>query len=145
MINRGNADEKVIQIKRVSKKTKGGNVIGFSALVVVGDKAGKVGYGLGKARDVSTAVQKGVAQARREMVQIKIKENTIAHQVEAKYGPARVLLMPAPKGSGIIAGGSVRTVAEMAGIKDISGKILGSNNKACTIKCTIKALGMLKG
>ena len=145
MMNRGNADEKVIQIKRVSKKTKGGNVIGFSALVVVGDKAGKVGYGLGKARDVSTAVQKGVAQARREMVQIKIKENTIAHQVEAKYGPARVLLMPAPKGSGIIAGGSVRTVAEMAGIKDISGKILGSNNKACTIKCTIKALGMLKG
>ena len=145
MMNRGNADEKVIKIKRVSKKTKGGNVIGFSALVVVGDKAGKVGYGLGKARDVSTAVQKGVAQARREMVQIKIKENTIAHQVEAKYGPARVLLMPAPKGSGIIAGGSVRTVAEMAGIKDISGKILGSNNKACTIKCTIKALGMLKG
>jgi small subunit ribosomal protein S5 len=137
-------DEKVIQIKRVSKKTRGGNKIGFTALLVVGNKKGKVGVGLGKATDVSSAVQKAVQVARRNLVDIKIKGNTIAHEVSCKSGSAEVLLKPAPKGSGIIAGGSVRTVAELAGIKDISGKMLGSNNKIENVRCAIKALGKLK-
>lgn len=137
-------EEKVIEVKRVSKKTKGGNSIGFSALVVLGDKHGSVGSGLGKAKDVSSAVQKGVAQARRNMVSIKLKENTIAHEVHAKYGSAQVLLKPAPKGSGIIAGGAVRSIVELSGIKDISAKMLGSGNKSCNVKCTIKALQKLK-
>lgn len=137
-------DEKVIQIKRVSKKTRGGNKIGFTALLVVGNKKGKVGVGLGKATDVSSAVQKAVAVAKRNLVEIKIKDNTIAHEVWCKSGSAEVLLKPAPKGSGIIAGGSVRTVAELAGIKDISGKMLGSNNKIENVRCAIKALQKLK-
>jgi len=137
-------EEKVIEVKRVSKKTKGGNSIGFSALVVLGDKHGNVGSGLGKAKDVSSAVQKGVAQARRNMVHVKLRENTIAHEVRAKYGSAQVLLKPAPKGSGIIAGGAVRSIVELSGIKDISAKMLGSGNKSCNVKCTIKALQKLK-
>lgn len=138
-------DEKVIQIKRVSKKTKGGNKIGFTALVVIGDKKGKVGVGLGKASDVSSAVQKAVSSAKRTLATIKIKENTIAHEVRSKSGSAKILLMPAPVGSGIIAGGSVRNVVELAGIKDISAKMLGSNNKIENVRATIDALKKLKG
>jgi small subunit ribosomal protein S5 len=138
-------EEKVIQVKRVSKKTKGGNQIGFSALVVIGDKKGKVGSGLGKALDVQGAVQKAVSSARKNMIVVKMKESTIAHEVEAKYDAAKVLLKPAPKGSGVIAGGAVRNVLELAGVKDISAKMLGSNNKSCNVQCTIEALQKLKG
>jgi small subunit ribosomal protein S5 len=138
-------EEKVIQIKRVSKKTKGGNKIGFTALVLVGNKKGKVGVALGKASDVSSAVQKAVASAKRELVDVKIKENTISHEVSSKSGSAVVLLKPAPVGSGIIAGGSVRNVVELAGIKDISAKMLGSNNKVENVRATIAALTKLKG
>ncbi len=138
-------EEKVIQIKRVSKKTKGGNKIGFTALVVIGDKKGRVGVGLGKAKDVSSAVQKAVSAAKKTALMVKIKDNTIAHEVKAKSGSARVLLMPAPVGSGIIAGGSVRNVVELAGIKDISGKMLGSNNKIENVRAAIDALRKLKG
>ncbi len=138
-------EEKVIQIKRVSKKTRGGNKIGFSALVVIGNKKGKVGVGLGKASDVSSAVQKAVASAKRSLIDVKIKENTIAHEVSSKSGSATVLLKPAPEGSGIIAGGSVRSVVELAGIKDISAKMLGSNNKLENVRCAIQALSRLKG
>lgn len=137
-------EEKVIQIKRVSKKTKGGNVSSFSALVVIGDKKGKVGTGIGKAKDVASAVHRAVAQAKREMVVIKMKGTTIAHEVRAKRGSAVVFLKPAPTGSGIIAGGSVRNVVELAGIRDISGKMLGSNNKANNVQCTLDALHKLK-
>ena len=118
-------DERVIQIRRVSKKTKGGNKIGFTALVVIGDKKGRVGSGYGKASDVSTAVQKAITQAKNTVTKIKLKDTTIPHEVEAKYGSAKVKLMPAPRGSGIIAGGSIRTVVELAGIKDISSKMIG--------------------
>ena len=138
-------EEKVIQIKRVSKKTRGGNKIGFTALVVLGNKNGKVGTGLGKARDVSSAVQKAVQNAKKNMIDIKLKGSTIAHEVEDKFGSSIVFLKPAPEGSGIIAGGSVTNVVELAGIKDISAKILGSNNKLGNVKCTIKALSKLKG
>ncbi|HLC93757.1 MAG TPA: 30S ribosomal protein S5 [Patescibacteria group bacterium] len=138
-------EEKVIQIKRVSKKTRGGNKIGFTALVVIGNKGGKVGTGLGKATDVTSAVQKAVQTAKNNMVTVKLKGSTIAHEVEDKYGASRIILKPAPEGSGIIAGGSVRSVVELAGIKDISAKILGSNNKVGNVRCTLSALGKLKG
>lgn len=138
-------DEKVLQIKRVSKKTKGGNSIGFTALVLVGDRKGSIGTGYGKAQDVSTAVNKAVLQAKKGLVKVNIKGNTIAHEVTAKYGSAKVFMKPAPKGTGVIAGGTVRAVVSLCGIKDVSAKMLGSNNKICNVRCTISALKKLKG
>lgn len=138
-------EERVIQIRRVSKKTQGGNAIGFTALAVVGNKNGKVGVGYGKAKDVAGAISKAIGEGKKNLVEIKIKESTIAHEVTAKFGSAKVFLKPAPKGTGIIAGGSIRTVVELAGIKDISGKMIGANNKICNIKGTINALKKLKG
>ena len=137
-------EERVIQIKRVSKKTSGGNTIGFSALVVVGDKKGRVGIGLGKAKDVSSSVQKAVSQAKRNLINVKLKNTTIAHEVHSTYGAAEVFLKPAPKGSGIIAGGAVRVVLELVGVKDISAKMLGSNNRSSNLKCALEALKKLK-
>jgi small subunit ribosomal protein S5 len=137
-------EERVIQIKRVSKKITGGNTISFTALVVVGDRNGKVGLGYGKAKDVRTAVEKGINQAKKSLVDIKITGTSIAHEVEDKYGSAKVFMKPAPKGSGIIAGGSVRTVLDLVGIKDVSAKMLGSNNKICNVRCAINALKKLK-
>lgn len=137
-------EEVVVETKRVSKKTTGGSKSSFAALVVVGNKKGKVGTGLGKAMDVSTAIQKGIEQAKRNLVDINIKGNTISHEVVAKYKSSQVFLKPAPEGSGIIAGGSVRTVVELVGINDISGKMLGSNNKTCNVRCAIEALQKLK-
>lgn len=138
-------EERVFQIKRVSKKTSGGNAIGFTALVIVGNKEGKVGAGLGKAKDVSKAIQKGISKAKENMINVSVKETTIPHIVENKYAAAKVLLKPAPKGSGLIAGGTVRTVLEMAGIKDVSAKMLGSSNKMANVMCTLGALKKLKG
>jgi small subunit ribosomal protein S5 len=138
-------DERVLQIRRVSKKTRGGNKIGFTALVVIGDRKGRVGTGYGKALDVAGAVNKAISKARKEMVPVKMKNSTIAHEVNAKYASAKVLLRPAPKGTGVVAGGSIRTVIELAGIKDISAKMLGASNKINNVRCTIKALGKLKG
>jgi small subunit ribosomal protein S5 len=136
--------EKVIQIKRVSKKTKGGSTVSFAALVVVGDKKGQVGTGYGRGKDVISGITKSIAMAKRELIKVEMKAGSIPHEVTAKYGSAVVLLKPAPEGTGIIAGGSVRIVVELAGIKDISAKMLGSNNKICNIRCTLKALQMLK-
>ena len=137
-------EEKVIEIKRVSKKTKGGNAIGFAALVIVGNKSGKVGYGYGKAQNVADAIGKAISSAKKNIYTIKISGKTIAHEVTAKVGSSKILLKPAPEGTGIIAGGPVRIVMEMAGIKDISSKVLGSNNKLLNVKCAIKALQKLK-
>lgn len=137
-------EEKVIEIKRVSKKRKGGNDVGFTALVVLGNRNGKVGHGYGKAKNVAEAIQKALTSAKKKMLNIKISGKTIAHNVEAKLGSAKVALRPASEGSGIIAGGSVRVVVELAGIKDISAKMLGSNNKLSNVRCTIKALEKLK-
>lgn len=133
--------EKVVQINRVSKKTKGGNKIAFSALVVVGDRKGKVGLGLGKALDVASAIKKGMAQAKRRMIPLQMKGTTIPYQIRFKRGAAEILLKPAPPGTGVIAGGAVRSVVEAAGIKDIVAKILGSHNKASNVYATIEALG----
>jgi small subunit ribosomal protein S5 len=137
-------EEKVIEIKRVSKKTKGGNTIGFTALVVVGDRDGSVGCGYGKARNVADAIGKAVSSAKKNMEKINIINKTIAHEVTAKVGASKVFLKPAPEGSGIIAGGSVRTVVDLAGIENISSKVLGSNNKLLNVRCAIKALKKLK-
>jgi small subunit ribosomal protein S5 len=146
MYNDSSFEERVVQIKRVSKKTKGGNNIGFTALVVVGDRSGKVGAGLGKAKDVPSAIRKGVSKAKRNIVTVKIEENTIPHEVTNKFKAATVLLKPASKGSGIIAGGAVRDVLELCGIKDISAKIIsGTTNKMNIVNCTLEALQTLRG
>ena len=137
-------EEKIIEIKRVSKKTKGGNTIGFTVLVVVGNRDGKVGYGYGKARNVADAIRKAISSAKKKMYNIKYDGKTISHEVTAKIGASKVLLKPAPEGTGIIAGGSVRIVVDLAGIKDISSKVLGSNNKLLNVRSTIKALQKLK-
>jgi small subunit ribosomal protein S5 len=137
-------EEKVVQINRVAKKVKGGNRIGFSALTVVGDRKGRVGVGLGKAPDVSAAIKKGMRRAKKNLITVSMKRKTIPHQVKVKRGAAKVLLKPAPPGTGIIAGGAVRVVVEAAGIQDIVAKILGSSNKTGNVYATITALEKLK-
>lgn len=133
-------EEKVIHVNRVSKKTKGGNKMSFSALVVVGDKKGKVGIGLGKAADVSSAIRKGVNYAKKHLVIVPLVKGTIPHDIYIKRGAAKVLLKPAPEGSGIIAGGAVRAVVEAAGIRNISSKVLGTKNQASNVYATLEAL-----
>ena len=137
-------EEKVVQVRRVSKKTKGGSRIGFSVLVVVGDKKGRVGVGLGKAPDVRSAIHKGVSYAKKHLIKIPLKRGTIPHEVKVKYGAAKVLLKPAPLGTGIIAGGAVRSVVEAAGVENIVSKILGTRNKLSNVYATIEALKKLK-
>lgn len=136
--------EKVVQVNRVSKKTKGGNNVGYSVLVVVGDRQGKVGVGLGKAVDVSSAMAKAIDYAKKHLIEIPLKGTTIPHDIRVKRGAAQVLLKPAPKGSGVIAGGAVRAVVEAAGITDISSKVLGTNNQASNVYACLKALSLLK-
>jgi len=137
-------DEKIVQVNRVSKKTKGGNKIGFSVLAVVGDKKGRVGVGLGGAPDVSSAVRKAVSYAKKHLFTVPMKDKTIPHEIHVKLGAARVLLKPAPAGTGVIAGGAVRAVVEAAGIRDIVSKILGSKNQASNVYATMEALRHLK-
>lgn len=133
-------DETVVEINRVSKKTKGGNTMRFSALVVVGNKKGRVGVGLEKAPDVRNAIQKSIAAAKRNLVSIPLSGTTIPHSVEEKFSAARIILKPAPTGSGIIAGGPMRVVLEAAGVRDAVGKILGTNNKISNVYATLEAL-----
>lgn len=140
----GEFDEKIVQVNRVSKKTKGGNKIGFSVLAVVGDKKGRVGVGLGGAPDVSSAVRKAVAYAKKHLFTVPMREKTIPHEVRVKLGAARIMLKPAPAGTGIIAGGAVRAVVNAAGIRDIVSKILGSKNQASNVYATMEALKQLK-
>ena len=133
-------DEQVVQINRVSKKTKGGNKVGFSALTVVGDKKGRVGVGLGKAPDVSSAIRKGMSYAKRHLITVPLVRGSIPFRIDIKLGAAKVMLKPAPTGSGIIAGGAVRAVVSAAGIQNISSKVLGTNNKLSNIYATLEAL-----
>ena len=137
-------DEKVVQVNRVSKKTKGGNKIGFSVLIVVGDKKGKVGVGLGGAPDVSSAVKKAVVYAKKHMIVVPMHNKTIPHEVRVKRGAAMIMIKPAPPGTGVIAGGAVRSVMEAAGVKDVVSKILGSKNQASNVYATMEALKKLK-
>jgi len=133
-------EETVVSINRISKKTKGGNKIRFSALVVVGDKKGKVGVGLSKANDVRSAIMKAISAAKRRLIEVPLKGTTIPCSVREKFSAAEIYLKPAPPGSGIIAGGPVRVVLEAAGIRDASGKILGTENKISNVYATLKAL-----
>jgi small subunit ribosomal protein S5 len=137
-------EEKVIQISRVSKKTKGGNKMGFSVLMVVGDRKGKVGVGLGKAKDVISAIRKGVKKAKKRMIDVPLNGTTIPFSIRVKKGAGEILLKPAPKGSGVIAGGPVRAVVEAAGVRDISSKILGSENQASNVYATFEALQQIE-
>lgn len=137
-------DEKVIQVNRVSKKTKGGNKIGFSVLAVVGDKKGRVGVGLGGAPDVASAVRKAVNYAKKHLITVPMKGTTIPHAIRVKRGAAKILLKPAPPGTGVIAGGAVRAVVEAAGVRDVVSKILGSKNKASNVYATLEALKQLR-
>lgn len=137
-------EEKVVQVNRVSKKTQGGNKIGFSVLVVIGDKKGKVGVGLGKATDVSSAISKAVSYAKKHLIVVPLVGTTIPHDIRIKLGAAEVLLKPAPPGSGVIAGGAVRAVVEAAGVRDISSKVLGTKNQASNVYATLEALSRLK-
>ncbi len=136
--------EKVVQINRVSKKTKGGDKRSLSVIVVAGDRNGRVGVGLGKASDVRSAVSKATEYAKKHMIYVPLVNKTIPHQILIKDGAAKVLLKPAPAGTGVIAGGAVRVVVEAAGVDDIVSKILGTKNQASNVYATLKALSKLK-
>ena len=137
--------ERVVYINRVSKTVKGGRVMKFSALVVVGDGKGTVGYGLGKAAEVSEAILKGIANAKKNLQKVVLAETTIPHEVIGIFGAGKVLLKPAPVGTGVLAGGAVRAVMEAAGISNIRAKCLRSNNPQNVVKATMQGLLSLRG
>ncbi|MFN3406378.1 MAG: 30S ribosomal protein S5 [Caldimicrobium sp.] len=136
--------EKIIQIRRVTKVTKGGKKLRFAALVVVGDGKGKVGFALGKAPEVPDAIRKAIERARKNMITVPVVKGTIPHSIKSEFGSSTILLKPAPSGTGVIAGGTVRAIMDAAGITDIVTKAIGSTNPHNLVKATFKALSQLQ-
>ena len=137
-------EEKLVALNRVSKTVKGGRIARFTAIMVVGDKNGHVGYGLGKAAEVPDAIRKGIEDAKKNLIEVSLKGTTIPHEVIGEFGAGKVLIKPAAEGTGIIAGGTVRCVLEMAGIKNIRAKCLRSNNPTNVVKATFEGLRSLR-
>ena len=144
-INREDFEEAIVNIGRVTKVVKGGRRFRFTALIVVGNKNGTVGYGVGKAKEVPDAIRKAVDNAFKNLTNVKIKGTTIAHDIEHKYNASTILLKPASEGTGLIAGGAARPVLELAGFQDILTKSIGSNNPNTLVRATIEALSRIKG
>jgi len=136
--------ETVVVTRRVSKTVKGGRIMRFAAVVVVGDQNGHVGYGLGKSAEVPEAIRKAIEDAKKNMIEVSLKGTSIPHEIIGEYGAARVLLKPAAEGTGVIAGGTVRAVLDMVGIRDIRAKSLRSNNKINVVKATFEGLRALR-
>ena len=136
--------DRLVGINRVAKTNKGGRTFSFSAIVVVGDEKGKVGHGLGKSREVATAIQKGIEDGKKDMIHVPLVNGTIPHEQEMKYAGAHILIRPASAGTGVIAGGAMRAVLESAGITDVLAKSLGSSNPHNVVKATFNALKALR-
>lgn len=144
-INRDEFEESIVNIGRVTKVVKGGRRFRFTALIVVGNKNGLVGYGYGKAKEVPDAIKKAVDNAFKNITSVSIKGTTIAHDIEEKFNGSRIIMRPASEGTGLIAGGAMRPVLELAGFQDILTKSIGSNNPSTVVRATVNALDRLKG
>jgi small subunit ribosomal protein S5 len=136
----GDLQEKLVQINRVAKVVKGGRIFGFTALAVVGDGKGKVGFGRGKAREVPIAIQKAMESARRNMIEVELNEGTIQYAVKANHGASKIYMQPASEGTGVIAGGAMRAVLEIAGVHNVLAKCYGSTNPVNVVRATFKGL-----